>query len=159
MPVAPRNSMPSAVLATSSWAKSVATRSIPPGWARMGPSGLGASGPPITRAARTAIAARPPTAPRGGRGGAAERSRGGRRAAYSPAKGECGQHDADADEEDDRIEARNVSQRAAESGVVVDGVGGEGQRKDRRADQAFGDGHSHNPSILSIQCISYTPYK
>ena len=91
--------------------------------------------------------------------GDAERARRHRLAAHGAAEGEGGQHDADADEEDDRIEARNVSQHAAESGVVVYGVGGEGQREDRRADQAFGDGHGHNPSILSIQCINYTPYK
>ena len=39
----------------------------------------------------------------------AERARRHRLAAHGAAEGEGGQHDADADEEDDRIEARNVS--------------------------------------------------
>ena len=144
--------MTSAVLAIRSWAKRVETRSIPSGWATMGPSGLAASAPPITRAARTATASRQPR-------GDAERPGRRRLAAYCAAEGEGGQHDTDADEEDDRIEARNVSQHAAKSGVVVGGIGGKGQGEDRRAGQAFGDGHGRNPWLLSIRCINYTPYK
>ncbi len=121
-------------------------RSTPPGWADDGAKRLGGQRTADRQGGkhRERIAPAQRNAERAGRR---------RLAAHGAAERERRQDDADADEEDDRIEARNVARRAAQGAVVVEGVGGEGQGEDRRAAKTQRDVHGCNPSICYLNNV------